>query len=359
MRKEFSSTIENEPEKSKNNSEKSSINKVIGVESEKERQEIEDEFARRFKEQELDDFKRLKKIEIEKTPRQIQIINFVNDETNKLLKKYGLPKFDIPADNVHLLKEKDYYKWIEKMEPEDYKKLEESGYKFIGKYCGSHQSLFVNINAEVLSAKNDPGVANALFHEFFHFKTFQSFRNLEKTITSNQVGLELKLKSGKLLFNNLNEGLTVELEKKFYHNVLKKHPLFSKRIQENEKIIKENLWNKKIESIADDITDIKVNVPISEIDGEKSKTTKIEYTAFGYLKQRKILNTLIEKLYSKNKDKFDDKEQVFDLFVKSAFTGKLNWGKLVNQTFGKGAFKKLAQLDENVEELEKFVNNLK
>ena len=85
---------------------------------------------------------------------------------------------------------------------------------------------------------------------------------------------------------------------------------------------------------------------------------KSEFDSFDLPKEREILNNLIEKLYFKNKDKFKNEEEVFDLFAKSVFTGKLSWGRLVNKTFGKGTFKKLTELDENVEKLEEFVNDL-
>ncbi len=328
MRGEFGQTIENEPEKS-------SIKKIVGDVEKEKKEEIKKEFAKIFNEQK---FECLKKKEIEKTAEQIETIKFINDETNKLLEKYGLPKFNISSDNVHILEEKDY-------KPE------------AGWYMPYYQSVFLYINRIPKEFRNSNlSFANFIFHKFIHFKSFQSIRYLEsqkrKTIADKtdraQTGLRFQKKSGDVIFDNLNEGITEELTKKFHKDILEKHPLFSKKIEENKKILKETEAEGKIDkSIIDDVYDIE------EAEGMNHGMI------YMYLQQRKVLNNLIEKLYSKNTDKFENKEEVFDLFAKSVFTGKLNWGKLVNRTFGKGTFKKLAQVDENVDKLEKFVSNLK
>jgi hypothetical protein len=334
MRGEFEPKIENKPEKPEDNLKKSSIKKIIGNVDEERKEEIQKELAKRFNKQE---FEGLKEKEIKKTPEQIEIIKLINDETNKLLKKYYLPKFDITPNNVHILKGNDYEKFKPGISWATFEK--------------NFQSVFVNKE----KVKTNLNFACINFHEFVHFKALQSLREYKEELNTYQSGLEIYLKSQKIIFSNLNEAVTEKLTKKFYNNILKKHPLFKKRIKENKKIIKHK-GDKYIKSIANDIYDsYEENIFLPN--GRILETT-IHYSQFCYSEQRKILNTLIEKLYSKNTDQFKNKEEVFDIFAKSAFTGKLNWGKLVNKTFGKGTFKKLAQLDENVEELGKFVENL-
>jgi len=99
-------------EKIKQNFEKkSSIERVIGATKEQE-EEIKEIHAQEFAKQNIEE---LKDIEFEKTQEQIKIIDSVNEETNKLLAKYNLPKFDIPADNIHLI-DKEAYEKLKKPE---------------------------------------------------------------------------------------------------------------------------------------------------------------------------------------------------------------------------------------------------
>src|SRR3989339_11850 len=52
---------------------------------------------------ESQEFKDLKEIEKEKTPEELEIIELANEEINKLLKKFGLREFNIPAKNIHIV----------------------------------------------------------------------------------------------------------------------------------------------------------------------------------------------------------------------------------------------------------------
>ena len=315
-------------ESKKEDLEKSSINKIIGDADEKEKEKMRKEYAERFADQEWEEFGEK---EIEKSPGVIKVINFVNKETNKLLKYYGLEKFDIKSNNVHL-----FYQ-------DTFKELIPTGKTIIENtdaFC-SLQNQAICFNTDQVNTKIDFAVR--LFHEDCHLKAHQAIRaykDREEGIVAKS-GIAFIPKEGTIRLLNLYEGLTEELTKNFYHKIIKKSPLFKEDIEKLEKL-KDSTENETIKA-SDEIYDYQNN----------------EWRKFGYSKQREILNALIEKLYSKNKNEFEDKEEVFDLFAKSVFTGKLNWGRLVNQTFGKGTFKKLAQLDANVEELEKFVQELK
>lgn len=69
---------------------------------------------------------------------------------------------------------------------------------------------------------------------------------------------------------------------------------------------------------------------------------------------------LIDALYERNKNNFNDREEVFDMFAKNAFTGNMyELGKLVDKTFGRGTLRKIGKLDAHIEEQEKFIKSLK
>ena len=338
--------VRQEKEELEKNSEHSSVKKTIGI-TEQEKEELKKEFARRFTHQEFlyQKIPELKEKEIEKTPDQIEIIKFINNETNKLLEKYGLPKFDISPDNVHFLR-KDNYEEI-------FKETKKEGAYFSPHY----QSVFIKETASILK------FTKRCFHEFVHFKAYQTVQIVDyRKAKLYQSGIHVDTKSKGECFKNLNEAITEKLSKiVFYKNALKNPKLpesLKKEIAETEKEKKLLLATIKDEKEREKINDIFLYsvTSFSLPDGRKKYKSTTE--TFTYFRERKILNIIVRKLYNRNKDKFKNEDEVFDLFARSAFTGKLSWGRLVNQTFGKGTFKKLAQSDKNVEKLEKFVKDL-
>lgn len=66
-----------------------------------------------------------------------------------------------------------------------------------------------------------------------------------------------------------------------------------------------------------------------------------------YKQERGILNTLIDKIFNKNQEKFKEREDVFEIFAKAMLTGNiLPIGRLIDETFGRGTFKKYGDLDK-------------
>ena len=80
---------------------------------------------------------------------------------------------------------------------------------------------------------------------------------------------------------------------------------------------------------------------------------------FTYRKERDMLNTLIGKIFERNKDKFQDKEGIFDVFEKSMMTGNmLLLGRLIENTFGPNTLRRIGELDKDMEVQESFINSL-
>nr|MBP6931736.1 hypothetical protein [Candidatus Paceibacterota bacterium] len=91
----------------------------------------------------------------------------------------------------------------------------------------------------------------------------------------------------------------------------------------------------------------------------KTYGTKINTERFTYKQERKFLHTLVDKIFQKNFDKFQDKEEVFDMFFKGMITGNiLPIGRLVDETFGAGTFRKIGELDGDISSQDKLVNML-
>jgi hypothetical protein len=329
---------------------KSSVERIVGYTS-KQKEEIKEVLEQRFKKQnieeieETEEFEGLEEKEIKKTPEQIRIIKLVDDETNKLLTKYDLPEFKIPSENIHLLSEKDY---------EDLRGIK-----------GARGAYFSSASQSVFISETDSGAMflQLAFHEFLHFKSYQAFqKELEKKESPQlyREGLIAFSRDGEReYFRNLNEAVTQELFKRFYFQTAKDNPLFKKEIEKTEKIKTSFLMSEKDNEEREMLENIFIFRPVQrKKDGRFIEEIR-ESVPFCYPKEQKALNSLLDKLYQKNQDKFKDKEEVFDIFAKSMLNGNLMpVGKLVDRTLGKGSFRKIGELDSDVKKQKEFIDNL-
>lgn len=326
---------------------KSSVERIVGGTKE-EKEEARKILEQRFEEQEL---REIKGVELEKTPEEVKIIDLVNEETNNLLAKYNLPEFNIQSKNVHILDKEDFKKTRKDPERVD-----------------AYHSPYLQA---ILMSKSDSKIALArrAYHEFLHFKSYQAFQKIKEggVFDLYRYGLTMYSRDGKMsYFKNLNEATIEELSKRFYFQRLKDDPFFKKETEELEKIRKNILSRAKTEQERKEAMDIAEVRPLRK--GEiKRKSIKEFFSwrnlrvihGFEYPQQRIILDNLIDKLYQKNQDKFKDREEVFDVFAKSMLSGNLlPVGKLVDRTLGKGVFRKIGELDKDIEKQKEFVEKL-
>lgn len=79
---------------------------------------------------------------------------------------------------------------------------------------------------------------------------------------------------------------------------------------------------------------------------------------YAYPLERESLDLLQEKLYQANKSKYPEKRAIKQLFARGLFMGEmLEMGRLVDKTFGRGVFRKIAEIKEGKALLE-FVRQL-
>ena len=326
------------------NLEKCSIDKIISG-TKKKKKEVEDFFTEKFSEQKIEE---IEKSELKKSEEHIKIINLVNDETNKLLEKYGLKKFDIDPDNIHLLDERTYENFRGSADSAVFKILDQA--IIINQSVSFPKTLF----------------AHRLFHEMVHFKSHQEVHISKDKKVISKVGILInpKLELGADIkkedeyFSNLNEAIVEELSIKFQKNILRNHPDF----EEENKLIEEYIEKRKQDGIDLNINEFSAVLKKISYSSDKKEKTKFQPQRTSYRRQRIIFNTLIDKLYSKNQDTFENREEIFDLFAKSVFTGNIvskgSWGRLIKETFGSGILQKIAEKDYDLEELEDIVKNL-
>src|SRR5439155_17220707 len=80
----------------------SSFERVVGNIRESTKEKILDKTDEQFRNQ---TFESLIKRERQKTPEELHLLTLANSATNELRRKYGLADFDIPAENIHIVKD--------------------------------------------------------------------------------------------------------------------------------------------------------------------------------------------------------------------------------------------------------------
>jgi hypothetical protein len=303
----------------------SSFDRVVGKASENEKKEILKERENQFSDQQ---FEELKDKERGKTSKELQIINLANQYTNEIRKKYGLSAFDIPPENIHVI-EKD--KWPK----------EESAF-----YSSMMQAVALREqSASIVFMKK-------VVHEMLHFKSYNALQVMGNDIGEYRVGLTVSTRDGKdMYFRNCNEAVVEEITR----NILTKlagNSLFVEEVNQTSGIINRN-YDAKM-SNGENLFDRDTFYAEME-----NGSNKINTESFTKEKERKILSILIGKLFERNKEIFKSREDIFEMFSRAMMTGNIiPIGKLVDNTFGVGIFRKIGELDEKINEQEKFIRSL-
>lgn len=307
----------------------SSIDQVVGKIPATEKKEILDEQKEAFNNQ---FFEKLRKKERGKTREELMIIEIANRETNKLRKKYGLEDFDIPADNIHIIFEKDWQR-------ED----------VVALYNSLAQAVVIKERSEkTVFLKN-------MLHELIHFKSYNALQvttGENPKLAEYRCGFTVTTRDGEnRYFSNLNEAVTDELTKRIALKLFN-NPLFTDEIKQTKEVM-EKYKNAVMDSgeplFNEDIYHAKLN--------EENHT--IVRDKFTYARERKILSILTDKILAKNSKNFKNKEEVFEIFAKGMVTGNiLPVGRMIDGTFGAGTLRKIAELDKDIDAQENFVKSL-
>lgn len=269
----------------------------------------------------------LARAEYPKTEQELNIIDFANEEINKLMEEAGIVSYNIPKENFHILP------------PESYKKI-------MGKY-GSGAAV-ADMQAIILNAErirtNLIDFGMTVFHELMHLKGHFSLEvkkeddeKINKKIFRQGVEVFSAIKSDKQFkkhkhFYGLHEAIVAKQEKNFLQKFInqtflkkEKEQFLSDEFQKNKKeIIKEK-------NIAEE--DI-YYAWISKDNKQK------EWGVIGYHQQREVLDYIMEEIKKDNSDQFQNNDEVFKEFLKAHFTGQLlPIARLVEKTFGNNSFR--------------------
>lgn len=319
----------------------SSLNKIVGPENElvNEREKIENSFSKRFDAQ-------FEKYEFPWTLEQQELINDVITYCNNFLReKYNVQPLPIEIKHIHFID-------FSKLPPETQKRLSEDS--FNGEFSLNYQRI--NILKRPDRTLDNLKLAEIVAHEIFHFNSFQSititpesikkeeFLNRRSGLTiKSKPKITIKSKSKKsLFFQKANEAITQELTVRFLQSYGSQLPNLEKDYEETreglrkvyEKKKKEN--PKKLIRYKEEITQIEY--------GDETSSIIITPNA-AYLEARKSLKVSISQIAAKNPDRFNNSEEVFQFLVDCYFNGKLlEFGRILEKTYGKGAFTKAAEM---------------
>lgn len=272
----------------------------------------------------------------EKTQEDLEIIRIVNEKTNILRRKFNLPDLNIPQENIYVIP-------YDAPWPEDFE-----GCSY---FVPTLQLIVVREKNIGKSYFSKVVFAANLLHEMIEFKSYASAKKVSDSFFDIcRAGLKIyrASDSNEAYFSNINEAIVEELGIRIFDK-LKGHELLKFEITLTNQI-KKNISEEKLAGfeflLNDDIYSIGLDL----------ENSMLLWSGFAYPRQRKILNNLVEKIYRRNADKFRESEQVFNMFANAVFTGRMvRVGRLIDKTFGKGAFRTIAEIDKHVNELEKFI----
>jgi len=223
--------------------------------------------------------KKIADFEIPKTQKDIEIINFIEKEADKILKSYGREKrISVPLENIHILSDKGTEKYT-------------SGRLNTGAHSNAQKSIIVD------RKKSNCQFSLVLFHEFIHLKSYSALQVIpEGKIETYRSGISIMSRDGKVVYlKNIEEAIVGYLTQKFYDSVLKTSDFY------------------------------------------REETDNLVVNKFSISRQSELiqLNKIADLVYEKNQDQFKNKNEVINLFLDAQINGKLiKLSKLVKSTFG-------------------------
>lgn len=332
-------------EQPRQNSKESGMSRIINVESADEI-DILDYFKDQFNEQ-------TKSKAEKKHPRELDdAIPVINNFMKDFLGQYGLDAVNIPAECVHI------FDWS-KLTEEQTQILKKRFQKTAAFYDSERQAILM-----LLDYENDKKLVffQTLVHEMFHINSFVSYTRFNNQANGYDIKLTERIKNNEIkeiflkkrrigfsvcrpegtdYFNNLNEAITAELTIKFDWKYFSQLPQVAEEYKRRQDFLDEEI---SASGTKLDLDEIKRRLASTEEKQQTDGSWTFTFNNCPYIKEMKELNKLIDDLLEKNKSEFSSKEEIFNLFVVAAMTGKLlPVARLIEKTYGKGSFRELGE----------------
>lgn len=312
------------------------INRIVGME-ESYAGEFMSHFRKKFEDNEPDPKEKEKSVE------EILMINRVNGKMKEFLAPYGVDALHIKPKNVHIM---DWSKFT----PEEAERKREKYGTTRGFYDASEQGIAVlrdYYESKLLFSQT-------LVHEMLHLQEFNSIqRSNHEASDFSMKGPEGKVYANmrrvgfamsspdddRYFFHTIAESIVTELQIRFERQYFNEWPELAPEIEQREK----DLYKLARRN----------NVPIDNVRDLIAGSTpenrrKGQWPSYTYHNEREYFNTLVDDLYERNKDDFDSREDVFDMFARASLTGNLMpIARLIEYTYGEGAFRLIGERTAN------------
>jgi len=278
--------------------------------------------------------------EIEKTKKETALINLADQETSRLMQESGVESYSIPPRNIHIIS------------GDLSEKLLMNGNR-IAVAIPSSQRMFLRSR----SFENKPVVfGSAIFHEMLHLKAHISVEVKKDISILSRSGVSINSSIKKMKedefhehFLGLNEAIIVEAEKRFIPKLI-----------DNPELSGEKEWmsSDEAEIRRKEISE-EVKIPEEDIVWINEKDTK-DFYKIPYHLQRDVFSYICQEVQKQFPDKYQNFDDVYKVFLKACFTGKLmEISHLVEDTFGKGSFRILGDMDTSKSSGISCLENLK
>jgi len=218
----------------------------------------------------------------------------------------------------------------------------------------SNSYWLVVMDAERLTDPIDK-LSNIL-HEIAHLKGFLALEagdDLYKVYRSGVKVMPTMQKAERIgsftAFIGLDEAIVSEIEKRHLPELIKKNKLLKG----------EYIWQTSSEATAlkEEIAKKEGINPNEIMRISKDGQT---YKCFSYYEQRRVLNHIVGRIYENNREKFDSADDVMRLFFRAHFSGELlSIARLIEESFGKGAFRMVGMMDDNTNSARLIMDYLK
>lgn len=329
--------------------------RLIGNASEESKARVEKSFNKKLfdhwgnaTEKEKED---MRKIEIIKTPEQVDLINLANKETNQLMARLGYGPIDVSPENIHLLDDKVFTKFG-KENQSGLTVYDEQGILIRASFFEKVQGL--------------ASFYSTIFHEMMHLKAHVSLEVRDVNEKSSdasffRVGVNIysshkknKERLSHSHFRGLNEAIVALAEQKEYRKQLEQR-------FDDEKRWLETTFARSVKEDARAIKDQDaITVQRKEVSRDGVPRTEIYAVDISYPRHTELLKYLMEQIKEDNDGKFSSEDAVFDVFLKAHFSGQiLEIARLVERSFGEGGFRYLGDMTPDGESAIKTLEGLK
>lgn len=277
-------------------------------------------------------YKELEKLEYPKSPEEVELIAFANEETNRLRIEAGVEPYEIPSENTHIVPQ-ELYKQIAPR---------------TGVAACNFERQIIIVNARE-SRANPVLFGSVVFHETLHLKGYLAmeveqdgekvdttlYRTGVTSIASQKKKIEGKDHSH---FVGLHEAIISEQERRSFSTMLNLPIFDTERIRlhsEEGNALKEIVSKKR-------------NVPFEDVAwvGENEN----EYMIMTYPKQREVLVYICDEVSKELPEQYPTPNEVHKEFLRAHFTGRLlPIARLVEGVFGEGSFRTLGDMKQDKE----------